>query len=217
MQFARDVSSIFIAFHVIEVTASAEFGVMLLAEVTTMDNVSVRGIAQKSIGWSIAFSVLLIVVGLLAIATPLMAGVAVTSIVGWLIVFGGVMHLVFAWHVRAAGDYIWELLIGILYLVVGEFVVWHPLAGLVGLTLVLSGYLLAKGIFELMLGFRMRPVPGSGWLLVDAVISLLLAGMIWWHLPSSSAWVVGTLVGFGILFSGISRLALSLAAKRVAA
>jgi uncharacterized membrane protein HdeD (DUF308 family) len=182
-----------------------------------MDGVTVKGIAQKSIGWSIAFSVLLIVVGLLAIAAPLVAGVAVTSIVGWLIVLGGVMHLVFAWHVRAAGDYVWELLVGVLYLVVGEFVLWHPLAGLVGLTLVLGCYLLAKGIFELVLGFRLRPVPGSGWLLVDAVISLVLAGMIWWHLPSAAAWVVGTLVGFGILFSGISRLALSLAAKRVVA
>jgi len=180
-----------------------------------MDGVAIRGIAQKSIGWSIALSVLLIVMGLLAIAAPLVAGVAVTSVVGWLIVFGGVMHLVFAWHVRGAGEYVWELLVGVLYLVVGEFVVWHPLAGLVGLTVVLGSYLLAKGIFELVLGFRLRPVPGSGWLLVDAVISLVLAGMIWWHLPSAAAWVVGTLVGFGILFSGISRLALSLAAKRV--
>ena len=182
-----------------------------------MDGVAVRGIAQKSIGWSIAFSVLLIVVGLLAIVAPLWAGVAVTSIVGWLIVFGGVMHLVFAWHVRGAGEYVWELLVGVLYLVVGEFVIWHPLAGLLGLTLILGAYFLIKGIFELVLGFRLRPVPGSGWMLLDAVISLVLAAVIWSHLMTSATWVVGTLVGFGILFSGVSRLGLSLAAKRVVA
>jgi len=68
-----------------------------------------------------------------------------------------------------------------------------------------------------VLGFRLRPVPGSGWLLLDAVISLVLAAMIWSHILTSATWVVGTLVGVGILFSGISRLGLSLAAKRVVA
>jgi len=182
-----------------------------------MDGLTVKGIARESVGWSIALSVLLIVVGLLAIAAPLVAGVAVTSIVGWLIVFGGVTHMVIAWHVRGAGEYVWELLLGVLYMAVGWFVVWHPLEGLLGLTLILGAYFLTKGIFELVLGFRLRPVPGSGWLLLDAVISLVLAAMIWSHILTSATWVVGTLVGVGILFSGISRLGLSLAAKRVVA
>jgi uncharacterized membrane protein HdeD (DUF308 family) len=51
-------------------------------------------------------------------------------------------------------------------------------------------------------------------LLTDGVISLVLASMIWFHLPSSAMWVIGTLIGISILFSGISRLSLSLAAHR---
>jgi uncharacterized membrane protein HdeD (DUF308 family) len=182
-----------------------------------MSNGTIRGIARESIGWSIALSVLLIVIGLFALAAPLLAGVAVTALIAWLLILGGFGHLVLAWHVRGAGAHFWEALIGLAYIAIGVFLLLHPLAGLVSLTLVLAIYLLAKGIFELAMGLRLRPVPGSGWLVVDAIISLILSALIWRHLPYTAGWVVGTLVGFAILFSGISRLALSLAARKVVA
>jgi len=68
---------------------------------------------------------------------------------------------------------------------------------------------------EFILSFRLRPLPGSGWLLFDGIITLILAIMIWKTWPSSSEWVIGTLVGISMLFSGISRLMLSLAARRL--
>jgi uncharacterized membrane protein HdeD (DUF308 family) len=178
---------------------------------------AIRGIARESIGWSIGLSVLLILIGLFALAAPLLAGVAVTAWVAWLLILGGFGHLALAWHVRGAGAAVWETLIGLAYIAIGVFLLMHPLAGLVSLTLALGAYLLAKGIFELVMGLRLRPLPGSSWLVVDAIISLILAVVIWRHLPSTAGWVVGTLVGFAILFSGISRLALSLAARKVVA
>ncbi|HLV96302.1 MAG TPA: DUF308 domain-containing protein [Candidatus Acidoferrales bacterium] len=65
------------------------------------------------------------------------------------------------------------------------------------------------------MGFTLRPFPGSGWLLVDGAITLILAIMIWSTWPSSTGWVIGTLVGISMLFSGISRLSISLAARSV--
>lgn len=65
------------------------------------------------------------------------------------------------------------------------------------------------------MGFTLRPFPGSGWLLVDGAITLILAIMIWRTWPSSTGWVIGTLVGISMLFSGISRLSISLAARSV--
>jgi uncharacterized membrane protein HdeD (DUF308 family) len=41
-----------------------------------------------------------------------------------------------------------------------------------------------------------------------------MALLIGWHFPGTAEWVVGTLVGVAILFSGISRLALALAARK---
>ncbi len=173
-----------------------------------------RIIHRSSVGWTIAFSILLIVLGLVALALPFLAGVAITAIVAWLLLFGGIAHLVLAFHVRGAGSHLWEALIGVAYIIAGVFLFLHPVAGLVSLTLFLGAYLFVKGIFELIAGFSTRGVPGRGWLFFDAVISILIAALIWSHILSAAAWAVGTLVGVAILFSGISRLAFAFAARR---
>jgi len=182
-----------------------------------MSATSAGTIVKKSLGWSIGLSVLLIVAGLLAIAVPQAAGIAVNLLVGWLLIFSGAVHLVFAWHTRTTGGILWELLLGVVYIFIGGYLLVHPVAGLATLTLALAIYLFAEGILELILGFRIRPMPGSGWLLFDGVITLILAVMIWKTWPSSTEWVIGTLVGISMLFSGISRLMLSMAARQVAA
>ena len=63
--------------------------------------------------------------------------------------------------------------------------------------------------------FQIRPRHGAVWLLIDGIVTLILALMIWRSWPQSSIWVVGTLVGISMILSGVSRLMLSLAAKRV--
>ncbi len=82
------------------------------------------------------------------------------------------------------------------------------------LTLFLACYLFFEGIFEIVQYFQIRPRHGAGWLLFDAIVTLILAFMIWRAWPASSVWVIGTLIGISMIFSGISRLMLSLAAKR---
>jgi uncharacterized membrane protein HdeD (DUF308 family) len=178
---------------------------------------SIGTIVKESLGWSIALSVLMIVAGILAIIVPPAAGVAVVFLVAWLLVFSGAAHLVFAWHTRTTGGMIWELLLGIVYVVAGAYVLMHPVAGLASLTLFLAIYLFAEGVLELILGFRLRPMAGSSWLLFDGVITLILAIMIWRTWPSSTEWVIGTLVGISMLFSGVTRLMLCMAARRLVA
>ncbi len=63
-------------------------------------------------------------------------------------------------------------------------------------------------------GLSMRSAGGSTWLLINGGISLILAFLIWRHLPYSAEWFLGTLLGFAILFTGISRLAVALTARR---
>ena len=182
----------------------------------TANDYPLRAIARESAGWTIAFGVLLIILGLFALMAPLIAGVAVTVTLGWLLILGGIAHLIVSWHLRLAGGLLWELLIGLAYIIIGVFLLAHPVAGLVALTAFIGCYLFIKGIFELIMWYRLRRFHGGGWVLFDAIVSLLLSALIWLHLPNSATWVIGTLVGFGILFSGISRLVLGMHAKRLA-
>ena len=174
-------------------------------------------IVREGIGWSIGLSVLMILAGFLAIALPQVAGIAVNILVAWLLVFSGAAHLAFGWYTRSAGGFLWELLGGVLYLFVGGYLLLKPLAGLASLTLALAIYLFVKAVLEFVLYFRLRPFRGSGWLLLNSFASLILASMIAKTWPSSSEWVIGLLVRFSMLFSGVSRLVLCLAARRVVA
>lgn len=176
---------------------------------------SVLGAARRSVTWSIVFSLLIILAGILAIVVPPVAGIAVTIFLGWLLVFSGIVDLAFAWQRRTTGAFFWELLLGIVYILVGAYLLVNPAAGLVSLTLGLAVYLFVAGIIEFILALRLRPAAASGWLFVDGLISVILAILIWRAWPSSSAWVLGMLVGFGMLFSGLTRLMLSLAARNL--
>ena len=172
-------------------------------------------IVKKAAGWSVMLSVLMIVAGILAIIVPPASGIAVTILVGWLMVFSGAAHLVYGWDTRSSGGLLWGMLLGILYIVTGGYVLLNPVAGLASLTLVLAAYLLVESILEFILSYRLRPLPGSGWLLVDGIVTLILAIMIWRTWPASTMWVIGTLVGISMVFSGCARLTISLAARRV--
>jgi uncharacterized membrane protein HdeD (DUF308 family) len=173
-------------------------------------------IVRKSLGWSIGLSVLMIVSGILAIVIPPAAGIAVTVLFGWLLVFSGLAHWVFGWHTRSTGGLLWELLLGAVYIGAGTYLLWNPLVGMVSLTLALAIYLFAESVLEFILAARLRPMHGSGWLFVDALITLVLAIIIWRTWPANAGWVLGILVGFSMLFSGVSRLMLGLAARRLA-
>jgi uncharacterized membrane protein HdeD (DUF308 family) len=69
----------------------------------------------------------------------------------------------------------------------------------------------------MVLAIQLRPASGTGWLIFDSIITFILAVMIWSTWPSSAAWVVGVLVGISMLFSGMARLMLTLAARRIVA
>ena len=172
---------------------------------------------HKATTWSIVLSVLMIAAGVLAIFSPAIAGVAVTVFFGWLLIFSGILHLAYAWQAGRPGAVVWEILLGILYGGIGVYLLARPGAGLASLTLALAFYLVLEGVLEFVLSFQLRPLPGSGWLLFDGIVTLVLAAMIGSAWPVSSLWAIGTLVGASMFFSGITRLMVSVAVRRVVA
>ena len=169
---------------------------------------------KKASGWFIAIGVVFIILGLLAIAEPLVAGLAITFLVGWLLIIGGIVHFVAAFGGGGAWRVITQVLIGIVYLAGGIYFVRNPVLGLGTLTLLLAGIVLLEAVFEIVAYFRAREKGGSSWLLFNAIITLLVGGLIWFHWPSSSVWAIGTLVGVNLLMTGISRLMLGVAARK---
>jgi uncharacterized membrane protein HdeD (DUF308 family) len=171
-------------------------------------------VVRQASTWSILWGVLLIICGLLALGSPLIAALAVNVVLSWLIVLVGVVHLVLAFHAHSAGSVIWKLLVGVAYVAFGAYLILHPQIGVASLTLVLACLFLVEGILNIVLFFHMRAMGGSSWILVDGIITLLLGLMIYMQWPASAAWAIGTLVGVSMIISGVSRVMLSLTVRK---
>ena len=180
-----------------------------------MNETALETSAKHSVGWSITVSIAMILAGMAAIFVPAAAGIMVTVLAGYLLVLSGIAHFLFGWDGPASGILLWETLLGILYILAGSYILFHLAAALAVLTIVLGIYLFLEAILEFLLWYRLHPLPGSGWLAFDGILTLALAILVWrtW----SAAWAIGVLVGISILFSGISRLMLSLGARRAIA
>jgi uncharacterized membrane protein HdeD (DUF308 family) len=171
-------------------------------------------IVRRASTLSILWSVSLIILGVLAVGAPMIAAVAVNAAISWLIVLAGVVHLAVAFHRREAGSMIWRALIGLAYIFFGVYLITHPAIGVASLTLVLASLFLVEGVFDIALFFQVRAIRGTSWILFDGIITLLLGLMIYMQWPSSSAWAIGMLVGVSMIFSGVTRLMLSLAVRK---
>ncbi len=177
---------------------------------------TLSGIVRKASNWSILWGVLLIVLGVMAVGSPMIAAVAVNVVVAWLVVLAGVAHLALAFHARGAGSVIWRTLVGLAYVAFGVYLVAHPLIGVASLTLVLGSLFLVEGVLDIALFFQLRAIARAGWFLLDGIVTLLLGLMIYLQWPSSSAWAIGTLVGVSLIISGVTRVMMSLAVRKAA-
>jgi len=170
---------------------------------------------KHSTAWSITVGILLIVIGLAAIAVPFLAGVAASLLFGWLLVIAGIAHLVYAWSERRAGAVLWQILIGAVYLIAALYMLVFPIAGVATLTLVVAFYIVAEGAFAVAVFVRLRRLHGAAWFLLNGLVSLLLGGLILLYWPFSSLWAVGTLMGISLLLGGIARITLPMSSPGI--
>jgi uncharacterized membrane protein HdeD (DUF308 family) len=175
------------------------------------------GSVRKASGWSMLWGILMFICGILAISLPLASSIGIVIVLAWLILFAGIAHLFFAFHSHSFGAVLWQVLLAIVYGIAGIYMLMHPLLGVLSLTLLLAVFLLVEGILEITLYFRIRRVRHAGWVLFDGIVTLILGIFIWAQWPSSSVWVIGTLVGISLIFSGISRFMLALAVRHTSA
>ena len=177
---------------------------------------AVAGSLKRGTAWSIALAILMIIVGVLAMLEPGIYGLFITYVVGWAAIFNGVVQIIYGVRTHGGWHVLLEVILGIIYIIAGIYLLMHPGAGLLALTIVIASFLLVYGIFALVLAFRIKPRRGWGWVLFDAIITILLGLLIWAHWPWNSGWVVGTLFGISIFVSGITRLMVSLALRSTA-
>ena len=164
----------------------------------------------------IILGVLTVILGVLAMMSPMMAGMAVSMMVGFLLILAGITRTIFAFKAQSWGKGILAFVLGLLTLLVGLAMVFRPVLGLTSLTLVLAAYFFIDGIFEIFEAFDLKPLKGWGWMLFGGIVSVLLGFMIWGQWPVSGAWAIGILVGIKLIFAGWAMVGIGAAGRSIA-
>ncbi len=165
-------------------------------------------------GYFLALGVLLILGGSIAIGSALLTTVFSVALLGWLVLVSGVLEAIHAFTCKAWGGFFIDLLMGLLYAVVGFLMISNPGATAVALTLIISLLLMFAGVFRIVIAIAVR-FPNWGWVLLNGVVTLLLGVCIWSQWPLSGLWVIGLFVGIELILNGWSLVMLGLVAKNL--
>ena len=175
-------------------------------------------IAQRvrdSWGWFVGLGAILVLGGMVIIAAPLAASVAVTLFIAAVLVIGGAVQIYQSFKMAGWAGFLWSLITGIIALAGGVIIYTNPLAGTLALTLVVAAVFMVQGVSQMIFALRLRPHAGWIWVLVAGIVSLIAGVMIWAELPSSAEWALGLMAGISLLFNGWSYVAIGLAARSI--
>jgi uncharacterized membrane protein HdeD (DUF308 family) len=164
--------------------------------------------------WLVALGIALIVIGTIMIGFPVVTTLATVTVLGVLILCGGIAEAVGAFWCREWSGFFLALLSGTLGIVIGLMLLGNPIEGGVMLTILLASFLFVGGVFRAVASLAHR-FEGWGWLLVSGVIDVLIGVMIWRGLPSSGLTIIGLLIGISTLFRGVSWLMLGFTLKQI--
>ena len=179
----------------------------------TSDTAAMQASISENKGWFYFLGILLIVLGIAAVAFPFVTTIAAKVFLGWLFLIAGILQIVHAFSTRTWSEFFFDALIGLLYAIVGGWLAFFPLTGIITLTLLLAIMFIVHGILECIIAFRIRPHAGWIWMLLAGIVAIAVGILLIMKLPSSATWAIGLLVGINLIMSGFAFLFLPMGAK----
>jgi uncharacterized membrane protein HdeD (DUF308 family) len=164
-------------------------------------------------GWFTFLGIVLIIAGAAAIAFPFITTIAAKIFLGGLFLVGGVTQVIHAFSTQKWSEFLFDLLIGALYVLVGAWLAFLPLTAIITLTILLAALFVVEGVLEISMGFRTRPKEGWVWLVFSGTVAIAAGVLILSGLPGTATWAIGLLVGINMIFSGVSYVSLASTVK----
>jgi uncharacterized membrane protein HdeD (DUF308 family) len=169
---------------------------------------------NKSRGWLITGAILSLFVGLLALSSPLLFSFLIVQLLGVFALVSGVISLLIAIFGKDVAPRGLNAIFALVRIGAGLALLSCVRSGLNLITLVFAVYLIVEGIFGIFGAFKIRERRGWIFMLLNGTVTMVLGLMVYAHLPSGSAWILGLFFGINLLFNGFSQLMLGLSASK---
>jgi uncharacterized membrane protein HdeD (DUF308 family) len=152
--------------------------------------------------WYLIQGVLLVVAGVLAIISPIIASVAIVFLLGWVLIISGVLQAVGLVGASNVPHFWLQLISAVLAILIGVLLLRSPDSGLLVMTMLLIVYFMVEGIAKVIFALTIRPFPNWGWVLASGVVGILLAFILWANMPLTASWVLGLMLGVLLVSEG---------------
>jgi uncharacterized membrane protein HdeD (DUF308 family) len=163
-------------------------------------------------GWILADGILAVIVGIFALAAPGATVLLLALFLGFGLLISGIIEITAALRVQhgAPGRW-WVVVFGVITLLAGIFVIFHPGAGVAILVVGLLLWFLFAGINDLFVAAR--STEHRGWNIAMGVLALLAFVILLFNLAAAVG-TVAFLAGLGFLLRGGSEIGLALSLRR---
>lgn len=159
--------------------------------------------------------IILVIFGILLLASPMAAGEIVIMAVAAVLVITGIAQLIQSFRSPGGADRIISALLGAVIVGLGVMVWRNPEIGSGFLMALLMLFFLVNGLWKVTTAWRFRSASGWVWLMLSGLVSLFFVYLLWSQWPVAGAWVIGVFIGIDLLLSGLAMVVLAFTARRV--
>ncbi|MBO9725979.1 MAG: DUF308 domain-containing protein [Novosphingobium sp.] len=164
----------------------------------------VQSLAQasgKAWGWVLAYGILLLLIALVVIANPLVAGVATGLLIGVVLVIYGIAAIAAGWTSLSQRARWVEVLLGLLALIAGIFAILNPVAGALSLVWAIGAWLTVSGGFQI--AFALKARHDRGWRLFLGVLDVVLGLILLFSNPATGLAFLAVIIMISLVVRGV--------------
>jgi len=178
--------------------------------VTTMNTTETP--LRKFGPYTLAIGILLAILGTVGLIAPGIMSLVTAVYVAWLLIVGGAFWSYHTWKSNRGSFMDW--LKPVLLILTGGLMLFYPISGIAAVGLLMAIYLLLDAFGSFALAREMWPIKGSGWMIFNGVMSLLLAVLFLIGWPATSLLLVGIYVSISLIFDGWALIAVGWALRK---
>ena len=165
-------------------------------------------------GWILAYGILLMLIGILALLSPMATGFATGLLLATMLIVGGIAALAAGMSRRGWHSHWLDIAVGLLSLIIGALVLWQPFVGALSVVWAIGIWLALLGIIEL--SAATRSIHHRGRLIFLGIVDVILGGWLFLSPPAAALIALSALVGLSFMLRGLFLATYALSFRRPA-